>query len=501
MKSFYTTSPLPYADDFDNQVYHPFDSPFKRAKSMKSMPFFTPRVRRGLRRRPSRPLSPRARFYPIDTDSDQDLLPDLTSDELTPDNSPVNPLAHKHVFLPDVISTKPCLLEQLRQQLAASQVFGIPELVHKIVMFADAQNCHIPQEGSPVRRRPLSVNHAFLIHGNHSEAKRIMSEPAHPQPRPRTQGPLFNLLQVNRMFYDITRMFLHDKLYFDDELRFAQFLHSLRASTHKPQPTVFVLHKLFTVRQSTIELLRTHIDFSKCRWLEFYMCPKLYPSFDFLLPSLERLVITGSKKLDDDFLIRVSQTCTSLKVLDIRACELVSDSGIYHIGSRCFHLTNINFGRKSKGALITDTSMNKLIKNNPFLLTVGLAGCHVTDRTMWDLAIYCNESLTRLSVNDCPFITNQSIPAILNCNFYWQNLSVLELRFVKHITQFRSMIEFKRRQDARGILLLVELCESMMMGWRAQEVELDKAVSHRIMSDILDFVHADDDDVDFHSLR
>lgn len=523
------TKPLPYAEDEDNHIYKyvPTESnDGKRSNSKRSKvnpspvynPFNISRCKnfaqRNRRRNVSSCISRKASNnsigslrlesefsfnYPSNNNSDSsdlESLPDLSSsDDTTPLSSPVNHLRTKHVFLPDVLDKPKSLLNELQEVNKKPSIFEIPELVYKIVSYAEEER--IPQENTPVYRRPLSYNHAFLIHGDREQAQRIMVEETQENSVNQKPGLLYNLLQVNQLFNQVSKERLYSKIYFDDEIKFIKFINHLISSKPavKIKPKLFVLHKLYSVKQKTLEVLKKYIDFSHCEWIEIYMCPKLYPPKEMLANSqLKKLVITGSKVIDDEFLIRVSQNCYHLNTLDIRACELVSDGGIYHIASKCTELTNVNFGRKNKGNLITDTSINKLIKNNCQLNTVGLAGCYITDRTIWDLAIYCNESLNRLSLNNCQFITNQSIPIILSSHFYWNNLSVLELRFVPQLSQFQSLIEFKRRQEYKGISILIELCETLMIRWRQEELEMDKIISEQIFQDILAWVNESDDE-------
>ncbi|ODV78112.1 RNI-like protein, partial [Suhomyces tanzawaensis NRRL Y-17324] len=453
--------------------------------------------------------------------SDLESLPDLTEDDGTPTTTPLKRRPSiKSCFFQDPIQPKKllftnpsALLPSTPLSSASPSIFDIPELVHKIVEYASLQNTVIPQESTPVRRKPLSYNHAMLIHGNKEQAESALLQKQYQSEKPGScNGVLFNCLQVNKLFYQVTMEVLSKNFFFSDEIQFSKLAASISTRTCqlKLKPTSFVLHKLFMLKQSAIDMIKDHIDFSDLEWLELYMCPKLYPTIEFFQLGghrLKKLIITGSKVIDDEFLIMVSKHCPNLEVLDIRACELVSDSGVYQIAKNCRKLTNINFGRKQRGHLITDSSLSILISNNRGLVTVGLAGCHVSDRAVWDLAVHCSGSLQRLSLNNCPYITNQSIPLILtrpNINYptsYFQNLSVLELRFDVQITNWQPIIEFKRRQEYRGISILIEVCETLMVRMRQHELEMDRAISQRIFRDILDWVNdANDGDLLYHQL-
>lgn len=401
--------------------------------------------------------------------SDLESLPDLTEDDFTPENSPIKAISPKVLYFEDVTPKK---LNFYQQPLPVNttSLFDIPEIVHRIVTFVDEQNNHLPQESQ----------------------KQLTKVP---------QSSLFNCLLVNKLFHQVTSEIISQKFYFDNESTFANYISSESSIQFKPK--VFILHKLFRTKQSAIDKLVDKMDFSNLNWLELYMCPKLAPVAPFLGHKLTKLIITGSKTVDDEFLTMVSVKCPNLQVLDVRACELVSDAGLYQIGRKCRQLTSINFGRKSKGHLVTDSSLSNLINNNPKLSTVGLAGCHISDKTIWDLAINCS-NLQRLSLNNCPYILNQSIPLILTRpnpthNYYFQNLSVLELRFNLQITNWRPIIEFKRRQEYRGISILLETCDTLRLRIKQQELDMDKMISQRIFKDILTWANNEDDgDVPFH---
>jgi len=435
--------------------------------------------------------------------SDLESLPDLVDDATTPTSSPFKKSVKSYYFQESASNIPSKFAEQISHflpqppQQHSPSIFEIPEIVHMIVEFSDIQNTVIPQESSPIRRKPLSFNHALLIHGDKKLAEIALNEQSPNQSTSR--GVLFNCLLVNKLFHQVTLEILGKKVFFSDEHKLQKFLNSCKI---KFRPQLFVLHKLFQLKQSAIETIKNRINFDELEWLELYMCPKLLPTSEFLssMGKLKKLILTGSKVVDDNFLSMVSKNCPNLQILDIRACELVSDSGIYQIGNECRKLTNINFGRKSNGYLVTDHSVSRLISKNSNLETVGLAGCNVSDQICWDLATNC-PNLQRLSLNNCPMLLNQSIPMILAQNDtlarYFTKLSVLELRFNYQITQWQPIIAFKRRQEFSGMPVLVELCEDLTLKMRQQEFEMDRLISQRILEDILDWVNASDDDMDF----
>lgn len=442
-------------------------------------------------------------------DSDLESLPD--TDASTPNTSPLHdgsktcayPLFASRNNIASYFELEHRRLQQTplppQPETVAQQplisIFDIPEIVYKIVEIADLQNTVIPQEGVPIRRKPLSYKHAMLIYGNEEDAWAAMHAPDPLQLAPR--GVLYNCLLVNKLFNQVTIEFINRKVCFSSETRFAQYLSQPSApsnGTHA-NPSLVVFHKLFKARPNSIELLDNRLNYQNLEWVEFFMCPKLLPSlamFDSGL-KMRKFVVTGSKVLDDLFLINVSRKCPNLEVFDIRACELVTDAGVYSVGKHCRNLRSINLGRKKRGHLITDCSVSHLVRNNPNLNTIGLAGCDVTDKVIWDIAIHCNLAVERLSLNNCRQLTNQSIPIILHSN-YLPNLSVLELRFVHQLTNFRPIIEFKRRQEFKGISILIEVCVELCNKMKMQEIEMDRSISKRIFRDILDYVNDTNDD-------
>jgi len=193
----------------------------------------------------------------------------------------------------------------------------------------------------------------------------------------------------------------------------------------------------------------------------------------------------------------ISQNCPNLTHLDLRACELLTDSGLYHIFKANHKLQLVNVGRKNKGHLITDTSIGTLVKNNHHLHTLGLAGSYISDVVLWQIG-YNLKHLSRLSLNNCPRLTNSGVANALNQSRFFPHLTVLELRFNLQLTDLKSLIHFKNRknyqyyhqeQNSAGDLLLVELCETLMYRMRRQELDLDKLISNKIMNDILYWIN------------
>ncbi|RLV95694.1 Antagonist of mitotic exit network protein 1 [Spathaspora sp. JA1] len=437
-------------------------------------------------------------------ESESESLPDLTADDddydVSFDITPIDTecdltiLSHHDILTNDI--TKPTI--QALPRTRGPLIFEIPEIVHMILSFVDIETTVIPQEETPIRRKPLNYKHALLIHGG--DSNKAEESLAVNKPKPTTHSnPLFNCLLVNKLFYTTAREIISQNFYFTKEVSFGKYLttidHSLSVQF---QPKSFVLHKLFHAKQPCLDRIdSTNMNFCKMKWLELYMCPKLVPPMRFIIESsqtLEKLVITGSKVVDNDFIINLARNCRNLQHLDVRACELISDFGIYQLSMYCRKLCLVNLGRKNRGNLITDSSIISLVNRNPRLSTIGLAGCHISDASIWEMARYCKR-LERLSLNNCPNITNNSISTVFNSQAsYFPQLSVLELRFNYHLTEWKGIIEFKRRQESKNMIMLVEVCELLMTRISQQELVMDKMISQRIFSDISMWVNEEEEE-------
>lgn len=436
-------------------------------------------------------------------DSDLESLPDLTDDAsvclLLLATTPTKPLC---LFFADAPSAGRKVLfpyhaerfvfghAERPRPLAAHTLFAIPELVCKIVTYADMLTSVVPREKAPVRRKPLSMEHALLLHdGNAAGAARAMAQL---EPAARPPSAMHSCLLVNKLFYRITKEIMGSRVHFASSRSFARFVLNRPEFFHTYRPTTVVLDKLFHAKQALLDRI-AHVDYTQLQWLEIFMCPKLLPAENFFHALLRTLIVAGSKVLDDALLTTIAARCPSLEVLDIRACEGVTDYGVYSVASKCKKLTSVNLGRKKKGHLITDHSVCALVGNNPNLHTVGLAGCYVTDRLIWELAMSCGRTVERLLLNSCPYITNQLVPVVLHHNLL-PRLTVLEVRFISKLTNMEPLITFQRRQSARGVFVLVETCEELLVRMRECEQRMDSRILERIFQDISEWANAKDDD-------
>lgn len=406
------------------------------------------------------------------------VLSDSNSDDNDSDSTLASPSSYSCLNTNSYFDEYTCITDSQSSYLSHSPVdiFEVPEIVHYILSIVDAQYTHIPHEITPTKRT-LDDEKPVLTVSTQS-----------------SQGLLYSCLLVNKLFCSISREIIHSKVLFSNESRFHAASAAFGAAS---VPSLFnktsmvVLHKLFRSKQDHFIPIASRLDCTNLKRLELYMCPKLAPTPRmFEHGQLEKLVITGSRVVDDCTLAAIAKSSPKLKVLDLRACELVSDAGIYQISKHCRNLESINFGRKSRGHLVTDASIVPLVTSNHNLQTVGLAGCHISDHAIWAIAASCGEILERLSLNNCPRLSNRLIPHLLHSSRYpLPRLCVLELRFNLRITQWQPIIAFKRRQHLRGVQVLVEVCPTLAERMAQEQRKVDAHISRQIFRDILEWVN------------
>ncbi|KAG7807036.1 hypothetical protein KL921_004460 [Ogataea angusta] len=373
-------------------------------------------------------------------------------------------------------------VEKLSIDNDAHPIFEIPEIVSLILHYVGHDDKErVPTEHAPVRKPPMSLNHARLIHGDHGEKvwQRTLSTSSTAPPT----GNLHNCLLVNKLWHSLTLEVLQENLYFDADHKLMNYSPPRTAA-----PKSFVLHKLKSTQQH--HLAGLHINPVNLEWLEFYICPRLLPSLHLYTAKLKKLVLPGSKAVDDVYLQQIAPLMPNLVHLDLRACEHITDAGLYAIGTHCPNLETLNCGRHTKGSLVTDASISHIVANCN-LKTLGVAGCGVSDAVLWSLAYQKGHQLERLSLNSCWRLTDAGISSVLMMDRF-PRLAVLEIRRLTGLQQLRPIVEFKKRQLRRKIAVLVEACEDLEARLRAEERSLDLEISTRIFEDISEWLNGDD---------
>lgn len=365
-----------------------------------------------------------------------------------------------------------------------SSVFEVPELVHRILYFAAIQTL------VPDLSRAAEPGTEFL---SCSKVRTLNDSLMYAR---KNGGVLFSCLLVNKLFYAIAKDLITEHLKFENPLHFESFATREEQVLTIVKPTTFELNRMLYAKQQPLDLIAKSIDSSRLQKLKFFMCPKLMPPLSFFTSSLISFTVAGSKVVDDSLLMHLGRNCLNLKHLDLRACDHVTDAGIYAIAQSCKKLVTLNLGRKRKGHLITDNSVAFLVRNNTMLETVGLAGCSISDISMWELALKCGANLRRLSINDCVNISNNSISHILNHGML-PHLCVLEIKDVPKLDDYAPIVNFKRHQALKGITLFIK--SNKLADARLKECErrIDLLVSKLIYKDLTEWLHGKDDDIPF----
>lgn len=387
-------------------------------------------------------------------------------------------------------------------------IFQMPEIVENILRFVSAY-AEVPRERPYARRRPLSLEHAKLIYKDEKKASEVWnSSNSHTSVsncRNNDAGgkeimipAMHSCMMVNRLWFHITLEILLEKFHFKDLTKFRRLLQSgvkdrMSNSNKVVKPKMIVFHKFHKLQQSELEELSQFLSCESLKWLEFYICPDVIPPLSWIqkFDNLEKLVLPGNKKIDDKFLIQVSSHVKNLKVLDLRACDQVTDSGIIAMAIRCPKLQACNLGRHRNSHNITSLAVVALARNTS-IETLGTAGCKITDAGLWELAQLRGPKIKRLSLNNCDLLTNNSIPALLALN-YFPNLAVLELRHVHEITQVKHLIAFKLWKKSQSIPVLIECCERITKLMYDEENRLRNSYSVLALQDMSTWVNTDNE--------
>ncbi|AJP95913.1 Amn1p [Saccharomyces cerevisiae YJM1133] len=385
------------------------------------------------------------------------------------------------------------------QHQRSHAVFEIPEIVENIIkMIVSLESANIPKERPCLRRNPQSYEHSLLMYKDEERAKKAWSAAQQLQDPPlvgrkeKKQGALFSCMMVNRLWLNVTRPFLFKSLHFKSVHNFKEFLRTSQETTQVMRPSHFILHKLHQVTQPDIERL-SRMECQNLKWLEFYVCPRITPPLSWFdnLHKLEKLIIPGNKNIDDNFLLRLSQSIPNLKHLDLRACDNVSDSGVVCIALNCPKLRTFNIGRHRRGNLITSVSLVALGKYTQ-VETVGFAGCDVDDAGIWEFARLNGKNVERLSLNSCRLLTDYSLPILFALNSF-PNLAVLEIRNLDKITDVRHFVKYNLWKKSLDAPILIEACERITKLIDQEENRVKRINSLVALKDMTAWVNADDE--------
>lgn len=380
----------------------------------------------------------------------------------------------------------PCVVPGARGGSAVQRALAMHDVLRRIFEELDAQTI-IPQEIVQERRKPVSLMHARLLYGNTPEALEAWLSQT-PATTEHGRAGLYNCLFVNRLWHDVAMSVLAACVHFRSN---EQWTHFARRGAHTLQrkPRALVLHKLSQATQVELELLDSERLGEQLEWLEFYTCPRIAPTKALLGEHLLKLVLPGCNRVNDQTLFDVAQRCPRLEHLDVRACDRVSDTGVKVIARYCPNLQLINVGRTVGGERITYKAIKHLARLT-HVSTLGLAGCDIDDRAVWELALNRGPRLERLSLNNCRLLTDAGLPRVLG---YMPNLTVLEIRGCHQITNMRPIALLKLYNEHKGRFSLIEGCEVTERCIQVAVARLRHEMKNRRLADLAEWVNRPND--------
>lgn len=338
------------------------------------------------------------------------------------------------------------------QESATQRALNTPDILLRIFEELDAQTV-IPHEVTQQRRKPISLHHAQLIFGKNQQAEEAWQGNT-PAVVEYTGAGAFNCLLVNKLWHELCLRVLEARIHFHSNENWTHFARRGAANLRR-KPKALLLHKLDRATQVELELFEQVNLGEQLEWLEFYTCPMISPTKGLLGPKLTKIVLPGCTRVSDRCLFDIAERCPQLQHLDLRACDQVSDMGVKVIARYCPQLETINVGRNFSGHRITYKSVKHLARLTQ-IKTLGLAGCDIDDRAVWELALYRSGRVERLSLNNCRLLTNDGLPRALG---YLPNLKVLEIRGCPQITNMRPIGLLKLYNERNGKYILIEGCE------------------------------------------
>ncbi|KAI7869864.1 hypothetical protein BDF14DRAFT_1721765 [Spinellus fusiger] len=239
------------------------------------------------------------------------------------------------------------------------------------------------------------------------------------------------------------------------------FSHIIR--THSTHPTDRSRIELYSrsVRSLTLRKLKSkqidiplqqlslHTHYLKR--LDFYICDHISDAsfYPFITHHLTHISLAGCHCITDEAIAQAARQCPQLEHLDLRACGQVSDVSVKQVARHCPRLKHLNVGRVRDRERITGDSIIDIAKYTQ-VSVLGLAGCDVDDTCMIQLAYHRREGLERISVNNCPRITNQALRAYVT---FCPHLSVFEMKECHCINDWESVATLVERK------VLLTLCD------------------------------------------
>ncbi|CCC68321.1 hypothetical protein NCAS_0B02370 [Naumovozyma castellii] len=352
--------------------------------------------------------------------------------------------------------------------------------------FADLNLLHSSQKPHPIFQIPEIVNTILQFI--------VASEPTTTVSEYERRDVLYQCLQVNKLWCFLCLKYIKDDIKFRKFENVRKFIPYSKNNEGTISPKTLSFYRLNELRQHHINEISSKIITSNLIKLQFYICPNVAPPMHWFphFTNLQKLIITGNKKLDDTTLIRLASHIPNLITLDLRACVNVSDLGIISIAMHCPHLKLCNLGRHKNKSGITNLSLVALGKYTE-VETIGLAGCDISDAGIWEFAKLNGNNLKRLSINNCNKLTDYSIPILIGFN-YFPNLAVLEIKNLDLLTDVKWLVRFKLWKKSKNVPVLIDGGERINKLMVGEEKRIRRNNSLLALNDMTQWVNEIDNE-------
>lgn len=185
------------------------------------------------------------------------------------------------------------------------------------------------------------------------------------------------------------------------------------------------------------------------------------------LQHLEDLVLEGCLGIDDDALVNLKHSCSSLKMLNLSKCQNVSHVGLSSLTNGAENLEQLVL---SYGPSVT-TDLGKCLLNYSRLKSIRLDGCLVTCSGTKAIGSWC-ASLRELSLSKCSGVTDECVSFLVQAH---RKLLKLDITCCRKITSASIDCITKSCQSLTSLRMescsLVSKDAFLLIGQRCQFLE------------------------------
>lgn len=347
----------------------------------------------------------------------------------------------EEIFMDEEVPPSPTHLVVRRNYSSAARTSPIRRLLH-------APEISQVQDNNQACRTALSIPEVvecilqsldddyWTTNSSILSRKTPRSEPGEEVP---ARGSLYHCLLVSQTFNWAATRVLSRRVELKELTRLEAYTRSSASKDRLCRD--LLIHRVKTCDQSKFD----DIEQYRLRSLELYVCPNLVPNLQMISSgTLKKIALPGCGKVDDMVMEQIAKYCPQLEILDLRACELVTDHGLIQIANHCPRLAYLNVGRVKRAGNVTDRSIVE-ISMKTSVETLGLAGCAVGDEAVLSIAHHRGSQIERLSMNQCPAITDISISQLV---IMAPRLQVLEIVGCHLVRNAKALCYFKVKSGA-----------------------------------------------------